>query len=247
MPHITRRQFCGVIAAATLAGCSREKPTEPPLRMGPPLEKSAAKESSFEGVPEQFRVKFETSKGDFVVEVHRDWSPNGAARFYELVKNGFYDDCRFFRVMPGFMAQWGIHGDPTVMDKWRDANIPDDKPTGENRKSNTRGFITYAKSGAPNSRSTQLFINYADNSRLNADGFTPFGHVVEGGMEVVDAINSKHGEDPAQSQIQVQGNKYLNASFPDLDYIKKATIFDPDAEGRSADEPKTDAPEKGEK
>ena len=247
MPHISRRQFCGVIVAATVAGCSREKPTDPPLQMGPPLEKSAANEPSFEGVPEQFQVNFETSKGDFVVQVHRAWSPNGAARFHELVKSGFYDNCRFFRVMPDFMAQWGINGDPKVMDKWRDANIPDDQPTGDNRKSNQRGFITYAKSGAPNSRSTQLFVSYGDNARLDADGFTPFGQVVEGGMEVVDAINAKHREDPDQGQIQVQGNKYLNEAFPDLDYIKKATILDPDAEIKSPDDPKVDAPAENEK
>jgi cyclophilin family peptidyl-prolyl cis-trans isomerase len=249
MPHITRRQFFGIATIATLAGCSREKPTDPPLRMGPPLEKSAAVEPSLDGVPEQFQVKFETSKGDFVVHVHRDWSPNGAARFYELVQSGFYDDCRFFRVVSGFMAQFGIHGDPKIMEKWRDANIPDDRPAGEDRKSNTRGHVTFAKADAPNSRSTQLFINYGDNSRLDATGFTPFGHVAEGGMEVVDALNSKYGEEPsqAQGQIQVQGNKFLDEAFPGLDYIKKATILDPDAESKSPDEPQTDAPAESEK
>ena len=239
MPHITRRQFCGVIAAATLAGCAREKAIDPPLRMGPPLDKPKA-EAKPSGTQDA-KVKFETSKGDFVVAVYRAWSPNGADRFLELVKAGFYDECRFFRVVPDFMVQWGINGDPKVMAKWRDANIPDDKPD-ENRQSNQRGFVTFANAG-PNSRSTQLFINFKDNSNLDPPerGFSPFGRVIEG-MDVVDSINAEHGELPNQVRIQDEGNDYLNKEFPDLDLIKKATILDPDAEHKSPDEPKTDAP-----
>jgi peptidyl-prolyl cis-trans isomerase A (cyclophilin A) len=244
--HITRRQLFGFFATALLAGCSQPEPPVPPLPMGPPLEKSTSSSTKDEAVnlgdtPPHFQVKFETSKGDFVVEVHSHWSPNGASHFYELVKNGFYDDCRFFRVLPDFMVQWGINGDPKVNAKWHDANIPDDRPTGENKKSNLRGFITYAKTGAPNSRSTQLFINYADNSRLDSQGFTPFGQVIEG-MDVVEKINAKHREEPQQDQINARGNEYLNEKFPDLDFIKKATLVDsnaaPTESAKNADEPK---------
>lgn len=230
MLPITRRHF-GFMATALLAGCSQPQQPDPPLPLGPQLDKPTTPANdelppNIGDVPPHFQVKFETSKGEFVVEVHSHWSPHGAAHFYELVKIGFYDDCRFFRVLPGFMVQWGINGDPKVQSKWHDANIPDDHPTGENRKSNKRGFITYAKTGAPNSRSTQLFINYGDNSRLDPDGFTPFGEVIEG-MEIVDNINPKHREQPDQGEIKSRGNAYLNEKFPDLDFIKKATIVEP--------------------
>ena len=245
MMPITRRQLFGFFATAFLAGCSQPEPPAPPIPMGPPLEKvtSSTKEevAHLGDTPPHFEVKFETSKGNFVVEVHSHWSPNGAAHFYELVKNGFYDDCRFFRVLPDFMVQWGINGDSKVNAKWHDANIPDDRPTGENKKSNLRGFITYAKTGAPNSRSTQLFINYADNSQLDSQGFTPFGRVIEG-MEVVEKINAKHREEPQQDQINASGNEYLNEKFPDLDYIKKATLVDshatPTESAKNVDESK---------
>ena len=227
---ITRRQSLGFLATVLLAGCAEPEAPIPPLPMGPPLDKemSADHESHAHvaDVPPHFQVKFETTKGDFIVEVHSHWSSNGAVHFYELVKNGFYNDCRFFRVVPGFMVQWGINGDPTVDRKWKDANIPDDRPTGDNKKSNLRGFITYAMTGAPNSRSTQLYINYADNSgSLDARGFTPFGQVIEG-MEVVDAINAEHRELPDQAQIHERGNDYLDEKFPSLDYIKKATFVE---------------------
>jgi len=169
--------------------------------------------------PDTYQVLFETSKGNFTVKVHRDWAPNGADRFYKLIESGFYDDCRFFRVLPGFMVQWGINGDPEIQKNWVQAMIKDDPVV----KSNTRGFITYAKSGQPNSRTSQIFINYADNSRLDRDGFAPFGEVVEG-MDVVDAINAQYREQPDQALIQSTGNKYLNQKFPKLDYIRQATI-----------------------
>lgn len=231
MTDFSRRQFWGLLAATVLAGCAQPNQVDPPLPMGAPLPKSAKQETASADVgdvPATFQVKFETTKGDFIIEVHRDWSPHGAKRIYELVKAGFYDDCRFFRAIPGFMVQWGIHGDPKVMDKWRDANIPDDRPTGENRKSNLPGYVTFAKSGAPNSRSTQIFVNYNDNSRLDPDGFTPFGHVLSG-MDVLESLNSKYGEAASQQQqrIQHEGNAFLDKEFPGLDSITKASFVSP--------------------
>ena len=230
MPNWTRRQFFGLLATVAFAGCTEPPQADPPLPMGAPLPMAAKIDTALPDVgdaPASFQVKFETTKGEFVIEVHRDWSPHGAARFHELVNAGFYDDCRFFRAIPGFMVQWGIHGDPKVMNKWRDANIPDDRPAGANRQSNKPGFVTFAKSGAPNSRSTQIFVNYNDNSRLDADGFTPFGHVVSG-MEVLEGLNSKYGESASgqQQRIQHEGNAFLDKAFPGLDSIKRATFVE---------------------
>ena len=137
--------------------------------------------------PATFKAQFDTSAGPFVVEVHRDWSPIGADRFYNLVKYGFFDGVRFFRVIPNFMVQFGINGDPSVQSAWRDANLQDDPV----KQSNKRGFITFAKTGAPNSRSTQVFINFRDNAGLDRQGFSPFGEVISG-MEVVDKINPQY-------------------------------------------------------
>jgi peptidyl-prolyl cis-trans isomerase A (cyclophilin A) len=179
--------------------------------------------------PATFKAKFETSKGTFVVEVTRDWSPRGADRFYNLVRHKFFDEARFFRVVAGFMAQVGISGDPAVAAKWLDANIKDDpsKPG----VSNTRGLVTFAKTGMPDSRSTQIFFNYKDNSRLDAMGFTPFGKVIEG-MDVVDALYSGYGDGPPrgagpdQGLIQRSGNAYLKREFPELDYVKTARLLE---------------------
>src|SRR5215510_3385709 len=169
--------------------------------------------------PETFKADFELSNGKhFVVEVHRAWAPNGADRFYNMVKNGFFDDCRFFRVVPDFMVQFGIHGDPAVSAPWRAARIPDDPV----KESNKRGYVTFATAG-PNTRTTQIFINFKDNAGLDSQGFSPFGQVTTG-MEVVDAIYSGDGERPDQNQIQAEGNAYLEKAFPKLDYVKKATI-----------------------
>ena len=173
-----------------------------------------------EKAPEQYQAKFETTKGEIVIDVTRAWSPNGADRFYNLVKNGFYNDCRFFRVVKNFMVQFGINGDPKISRVWRAANIPDDKP----KESNTRGYISFATAG-PNTRTTQVFINYGDNKFLDSQGFTPFGKVSKDGMKVVDAITGEYGEKPEQPQIQMQGNAYLQKGFPNLDYIKAATIL----------------------
>jgi peptidyl-prolyl cis-trans isomerase A (cyclophilin A) len=169
--------------------------------------------------PATFKAKFVTSKGDFTVEVTRAWAPRGADRFYNLVNNGFFNDCRFFRVVSGFMVQFGINGDPKIQANWRNANFPDDPV----KQSNTRGMVTFATSG-PNSRSTQVFINYNNaNAQLDKDGFAPFGKVIEG-MEVVDKLFSGYGESPDQTSIQMQGNTYLKSKFPNLDYVKTATI-----------------------
>jgi peptidyl-prolyl cis-trans isomerase A (cyclophilin A) len=170
--------------------------------------------------PEVFRARFTTTKGDFVIEVHRSWAPHGADRFYNLMKMGVFDDTRFFRAIEGFMVQFGIPGDPQVAAKWRDATIQDDPVV----ESNKRGFVTYAQTGRPNSRTTQVFISYRDNSRLDASGFVPFGKIVAG-MDVVDSLYKGYGEGapegdgPNQSLIQSQGNDYLDREFPKLDRI----------------------------
>jgi peptidyl-prolyl cis-trans isomerase A (cyclophilin A) len=174
--------------------------------------------------PETFKAQFDTTKGKFTVEVTRSLAPNGTDRFYNLVKSGYFTGVEFFRVIPGFMCQFGIHGDPNVSAKWRDANIVDDPVKG----SNTRGTITFATAG-PNTRTTQLFINFADNVGLDGQGFSPFGKVTDG-MDVVDKINSEYGENPpdAQGHIQMEGNAYLKRAFPNLDYIKSAKIIPAD-------------------
>jgi peptidyl-prolyl cis-trans isomerase A (cyclophilin A) len=177
-----------------------------------------------EQAPPVYKVDFDTSKGPFVIEVHRDWAPNGADRFYNLVKNGFFDDARFFRVVEGFMVQFGINGDPRISAVWREARIKDDPV----RISNKRTFVTFATAG-PNTRTTQVFISYGNNSNLDSQGFAPFGQVVSG-MKVVDTLYSGYGEGapqglgPEQGKLQSEGNAYLARGFGKLDYIKKATI-----------------------
>ena len=173
--------------------------------------------------PAKYQAKFETTAGDFVIEVHREWAPIGADRFYNLVSNGLYDGCKFFRIVPDFMAQWGINGDPKISAQWRKSTIKDDPVM----KSNKRGFVTFAKADIPNTRSTQVFINFKDNSSiLDRSGFAAFGQVIEG-MDVVDKINPEYGEKPDQQKVQMLGNRYLEAEFPNLDGIKKATIIEP--------------------
>lgn len=197
-------------------------PAAPALAPNPALLNPAL---ASEKAPEKFKAKFTTTKGDFVIEVKREWAPNGADRFYNLVKIGFLDDAAFFRNIQGFMVQFGINGDPSVSAKWRNANIQDDPVVG----SNLPGYVTFAQTQLPHSRSTQFFINFGDNSRLDGMRFAPFGQVVEG-MNVVQSLYSGYGEGapggrgPRQDLVQSQGNSYLKQNFPLLDYIKTATI-----------------------
>lgn len=178
-----------------------------------------------EKAPETFKVKFTTTKGDFTMSVTRAWSPLGADRFYNLVKNGFFTDVAFFRVIDGFMVQFGIHGDPEISAAWRKANIEDDAV----KQSNTKGFVSFATAG-PGTRTTQMFINFGDNDRLDGMGFSPFAKVTEG-MNVVESIYSGYGEGapsgrgPDQGRLQMQGNKYLKAEFPRMDYIQTASLL----------------------
>lgn len=176
--------------------------------------------------PDVFRVKFETGKGDFVVEARRGWSPRGVDRFYNLVRAGFFDDSRFFRVRASFIAQFGIAGDPSVAAVWQNQTIRDDPA----RQSNARGFVTYAMTGA-DARTTQLFINLADNSRLDREGFAPIGKVIEG-IEVVDQLYAGYGEDAGggmrggkQAKIFAGGNVYLDREFPQLDKLLRAGVL----------------------
>lgn len=177
--------------------------------------------------PATYRARFVTSAGTFVIEVHRAWAPQGADRFYELVKGGVYNGQRFFRVLSGFMAQVGIPGDPKVSAAWRERRILDDPV----KQSNTRGMVSFATAG-PNTRTTQIFINFGNNASLDAMGFAPFGQVVTG-MAVVDHLFAGYGEGaprgagPDQGRIQAEGNAYLQRDFPKLDYIKTATIITP--------------------
>jgi cyclophilin family peptidyl-prolyl cis-trans isomerase len=179
-----------------------------------------------ETAPEVFQVKFQTSKGDFIIEGHRDWAPRGANRFFDLVRAGFFDDSRFFRVRAGFIVQFGIAGDPAVATGWKEKTIADDPV----RESNTRGFVTYAMTG-PGARTTQLFINLADNSRLDREGFAPIGRVIEG-MENVDQLYAGYGEEAGggmrggkQEKLFGEGNRYLDREFPKLDKIFKTVIW----------------------
>ena len=210
---IHRRSILTLALLATLA--------TPALAQSPNLSNPAA---LTEQAPATYKVKFDTTKGAFVVQVTRDWAPIGADRFYNLVKNGFYDNVRFFRVISGFMVQFGISGDPSIMAKWREASIKDDPVT----QSNKHGYITFATAG-PNTRTSQVFINFNDNTQLDQMGFAPFGRVISG-MDVVDKLNAEYGEGaprgrgPDQGRMQQEGNAYLAKDFPRLDYVKKATI-----------------------
>jgi peptidyl-prolyl cis-trans isomerase A (cyclophilin A) len=171
-----------------------------------------------EQAPATFSAAFDTSKGRFVVEVHREWAPRGADRFYNLVKSGFFNEVRFFRVIGGQLAQFGMHGDPAVQAAWRDASIEDDPV----RHGNTRGSVSFATRG-PNTRTTQLFINLRDNSPYDRLGFAPFAEVISG-MDVVDRLYADYEERPEQPLIDEEGNAYLTREFPNLDYIQKAAI-----------------------
>jgi peptidyl-prolyl cis-trans isomerase A (cyclophilin A) len=216
----------GLFASAALAPAEDAKKEEKPAPAAPGFTDPA---KLTEKAPETFKARFDTTKGKFTIEVTRSLSPNGADRFYNLVRSGYFKDVAFFRVVPGFMCQFGVHGDPSVSAKWRAAAIPDDPVKG----SNTRGAITFATAG-PNTRTTQLFINFGDNRNLDSMGFSPFGKVAEG-MDVVDMINGEYGEGapsgrgPHQGRVQMEGNAYLKKDFPNLDYIKSASIVPADS------------------
>jgi len=196
-------KFFLIVSLAVLAGCSKPTP-----------EQKARDEKS----PDVYRVDFDTSKGPFVIEVHRDWAPLGSDRFHALVKSGFFDGGRYFRVIPDFMVQFGIAANSETTKRWNGTELADDP----GRQSNTRGMVSFATSG-PNTRTTQVFINFGNNARLDAKGFTPFGRVVSG-MDVVDQLYNGYGESPDQKRIEGEGNNYLEKNFPRLDYIKTARV-----------------------
>lgn len=211
-----------VAAAAGLAlvGCSSStdtgKKAETPAASTPAPETPAPKKVQ---APETYKVNFDTSKGSFVVEVHRDWAPIGADHFYELVQAKYFDGDRFFRVLKGFIVQFGLNGDPAVTAHWENMTLPDDPVTHHN----VPGTIVYATAG-PATRTTQLFINLGDNTRsLDSQGFAPFGNVITG-MDVVESIFGGYGETPEQALITSRGNDYLTQHYPKLDYVKSATI-----------------------
>lgn len=214
-----RRTLFTFTIAGALFFCACSRPTsETTSAEGP------SPDSHEERGPDTYKVRFDTTKGPFVLTVTRAWAPLGADRFYWLVKSRFYDGARFFRVLPGFVVQFGIAGDPAVNAKWHNANLVDDPVTQTNR----RGTITYGTAG-PNTRTTQVFINLADNARLDPKGFAPFGEVTEG-MDAVDKFYSEYGEGPplgggpAQTRAEAEGTAYFEREFPKLDYVKKASI-----------------------
>lgn len=213
----THKAFRLVTVAAVVGAVTVALTMPAPLAQGEKLKDPA---QLTEQAPATYRARFVTSQGAFVIHVTREWAPLAADRFYNLVKHGFYDGTRFFRVRPGFMAQFGLHGDPEVQSAWRTANLRDEKPA----QSNTRGKVSFAQESAPNTRFTMVFINYVDNSYLDANGFAPFGEVVTG-MDVVDKLNGEYANpQPDQRRILREGNAYLTAEFPRLDVIKTATI-----------------------
>jgi len=181
-------------------------------------DRAPARDSVVGPPPESYRATFETSRGPFVVEVHRAWAPKGADRFYELAQSGFFTDQRFFRVVPEFIAQFGLSNDLKANARWDDKPLADDSV----KESNRRGTLTFATQG-PGSRTHQLFLNLSDNARLDGMGFAPIGRVVEG-MAVVDSLYSGYGEEPNQHMIQTLGDSYLRRNFPNLDYIKTVRI-----------------------
>jgi peptidyl-prolyl cis-trans isomerase A (cyclophilin A) len=209
------RRFVLLSVSLIAIACGKDSPQQGSGSASPAVPGSPTQ------APDSFRVAFETTRGNFVIDVIRAWSPRGADRFYELVNAGYFTDVAFFRVLPGFVAQFGMHGDPAVNRRWDEKPIPDDPVV----QSNKRGTIVFATSG-PNTRGNQFFINYSDNTPLDGQGFSPFGRVVEG-MRVVDSIHAGYGEAPNQSRIAAEGNAYLRREFPRLDYVKSVRIVGP--------------------
>jgi peptidyl-prolyl cis-trans isomerase A (cyclophilin A) len=213
-----------LLAVSICMGDEEAKSDEPAAdRKAALLDPSLANERA----PDKFQAKFSTTKGDFTIEVTRDWAPHGADRFYNLVKIGYFDNAAFFRNIEDFMVQFGINGNPAVNRKWNRSNFKDDPV----KKSNQRGFVTFAQGSNPNSRSTQIFINFGDNGRLDDLRFAPFGRVIEG-FDVVGSLYNGYGEGaprgrgPDQGRLQDEGNSYLKKDFPKLDYIESAEIVE---------------------
>ena len=213
------------VVTSLLAGCGGSEPGEQRPAPNPLLHPEQFAEIS----PATFQVLFETSVGDFVVEVHREWAPLGADRFYNLVTAGYYDDTRIYRVVEGFMAQFGLNPNPYVNRAWKTQFIIDDPVA----RTHSRGTMTFAKRGL-HTRTTEVFINYRDNTMLDTDGFAPFAEVVEG-MVVVDAFYAEYGDGPPRgdgpyaAMAQARGNEYLDSDFPELTRIIRATIGIPSA------------------
>lgn len=209
------------------------------LAQAPPAKKAASKDAPASGgapslmnpgslrakAPDIYKVQFTTTKGDIVIEIHRDWAPLGADRFYNLVRAGFFTDAAFFRVVPNFIVQFGLSANPAVNKVWQNTNFRDDPV----KESNKRGTLTFATAG-PNTRTTQLFINLKDNAPLDPQGFAPFGTVVEG-MDLVDKIYPGYGERPDQGKITGEGKTYLDKNFPQLDRITAAKVLPAAAAG----------------
>jgi peptidyl-prolyl cis-trans isomerase A (cyclophilin A) len=213
MQNKMRRHLLTLLAACSLLSAA------PPAKKAPPKLV----------VPPEYKVKFETTKGDVVIQVHRDWSPVGADHFYQLVTKHYYDDNAFFRAIKGFVVQFGMNGDPKVTARWNANTIPDDP----HNKPNKPGTVVFAQTSRPASRTTHIFINLGDNSEsLDSMGFTPFGEVISG-MDVVQNLYVGYGDAPPegggpdQEALAHGGNAYLQKEFPKLDYIKKATVIDP--------------------
>ena len=217
--------LCALAATANAAQTPAAKPKTPPPAATHPKTTPMSSDPALlhpstlkMRAPDTFDVNFSTTKGDFVVSVTRAWAPIGVDRFYGLVKHGFFTGAPFFRIVPGFIVQFGLTGDPAVNKAWRDADIKDDPVT----QSNTPGTLTFATAG-PNTRTTQLFINYGNNAPLDRQGFAPFGKVTSG-MDVVNSLYAGYGEAPDQNSITTQGKPYFTKFFPKLDVINSATV-----------------------
>ncbi len=219
----SRMVLWGGLLGLVIAGCSGSQTvsqTKKPAKETPGM--ASLSESEIQQVAgsdqQPYLVRMETSQGEVLIEVHPEWAPRAAKRFRELVVIGFYDDCRFFRVVEGFVAQVGMNGDPAVNTDWSKKKFRDDPVI----QSNKPGFVTFATSG-PDSRTTQFFFNIGDNSSLDRRGFSPFAKVIEG-QDIIESLYSKYGEQPEQDKIQRRGNAYLKSDYPKLDYIVRATV-----------------------
>jgi len=234
---------CGIALAQTPAPAPKKAAAPAAKKAAPAVAKKAAPAAAPDllkpgtlkaRAPEVYKVKFTTTKGDVIIQVNRVWAPIGSDRFYNLVRGGFYKDAAFFRIVPRFVAQFGIPARPDVAAVWDRAYLVDDRVT----QSNKRGTLTFATAG-PNTRTTQIFINYSDNTSLDSQGFAPFGTVIEG-MDLVDKFFAGYGESPDQSRITAQGKAYLDKSFPNLDRIISAVVMPADAPAPAAAPAATD-------